>query len=65
MGIKWRGTKTRSNGDADEVKVEVDLLTGATRVDPHKLLRSKAMRNLLNDPSVKRLDEQILKGQSD
>ena len=64
MGIKWWRSKTRSNED-DDVKVEVDLLTGATRVDPHKLLRSKRMRDLLNDPNVKRIEEQILKRQSD
>ena len=64
MGIKWWRSKTRSNED-DDVKVEVDLLTGATRVDPHKLLRSKRMRDLLNNPSVKRIDEQIRKGRAD
>ena len=64
MGIKWWRSKTRSNED-DDVKVEVDLLTGATRVDPHKLLRSKRMRDLLNDPNVKRIDEQIRKGRAD
>ena len=64
MGIKWWRSKNRSNED-DDVKVEVDLLTGATRVDPHKLLRSKRMRDLLDNPSAKRIEEQILKRQSD
>ena len=64
MGIKWRRSKNRSNEDDDDVKVEVDLMTGAMRVDPNELLRSKAMRDLLNSPSVKRIDEQIRKGRS-
>ena len=60
MGTKRRGSKNaRSSEDADEVKVEVDLLTGAMRVDPHKLLRSKAMRDLLED--AKELEDQVLK----
>ena len=64
MGIKWRRSKNRSNEDDDDIKVEVDLMTGAMRVDPNELLRSKAMRDLLNSPSVKRIDEQIRKGRS-
>ena len=63
MGIKWRRSKNRSNED-DDVKVEVDLMTGAMRVDPNELLRSTAMRDLLNSPSVERIDEQIRKGRS-
>ena len=60
MGTKGRGSKNaRSSEDADDVKVEVDLLTGAMRVDPHKLLRSKGMRDLLED--AKELEDQILK----
>ena len=42
MGIKGQESKSRPTEDAVEVKVEVDLLTGAMRVDPSKLLRSKA-----------------------
>ena len=64
MGIKWWRSKKRSNEDTDDVKVEVDLLTGAMRVDPHELLRSKGMRDLLNDPNAKRIEKQILERQS-
>ena len=63
MGIKWRRSKKRSDEDADDVKVEVDLMTGAMRIDPHKLLRSKAMRELLHD--AKELEDQILERRSD
>ena len=64
MGIKWRRSKKRSDEDADDVKVRVDLFTGATYVDPNELLRSKRLRALLNSPSVKRIDEEIRKRQS-
>ena len=63
MAIKWRRSKKRSNEDDDDVKVKVDLMTGARRVDPHELLRSKGMRDLLND--AKQLEDQILKRRSD
>ena len=64
MGIKWRRSKKRSDEDTDDVKVRVDLFTGATYVDPNELLRSKRLRTLLNSPSVKRIDEEIRKRQS-
>lgn len=47
MGFRKREPKTSPTEEANEVEVEVDLLTGATRVDPRKLLSSKATRDLL------------------
>lgn len=47
---------------AGEVKVEVDLLTGAMRVDPGKLLRSKATQDLLK--AAECIETQIMKQRS-
>lgn len=62
MGIKGQESKPRPTEDAVEVKVEVDLLTGAMRVDPSKLLRSKATRDLLTEAEC--IEKQIMKGGS-
>lgn len=43
-----------------EVNVEVDLLTGAMRVDPGKLLRSKATRDMLTEAEC--IEKQIMEG---
>ena len=63
MDLKRKESKTRSNGDADEVNVEVDLLTGAMRVNPRKLLRSKATRDLLTE--VECVEKRIMQGRPD
>ena len=46
MRFKGQDSKKRPT-DADDVKVEVDLLTGAVRVDARELLSSKATRDML------------------
>lgn len=62
MGIRGHEPKARPTEDAAEVKVEVDLLIGAMRVDPGKLLRSKAMQDLLTDAEC--VEQQIMKDRS-
>ena len=47
MRLKRHDSKKRPTEDADDVKVEVDLLTGAMRVNVRELLSSKATRDLL------------------
>ena len=58
MGFKWLKSKKNPAEEADEVKVEVDLLTGATRFD----LRSKATRTLLE--KVKCVEDRIRQEQA-
>ena len=62
MAIKGQESKPRPTEDAEEVTVEVDLLTGAMRVDPGKLLRSKATQDLLTEAEC--IEKQIMKGGS-
>ena len=62
MGLKRKHPKARPTDDAGEVKVEVDLLTGAMRVDPGKLLRSKATQDLLREAEC--IETQIMKQRS-
>ena len=59
MGLKGRDSKTRPTEDAGEVKVEVDLLTGAMRVDARELLSSEVTRELLKKAECveKRINE--------
>ena len=63
MSLKRQDSKAQPTEDARKVKVEVDLLTGAMRVDPDKLLRSKAMRDLLMEAEC--IEAQITKPRSD
>lgn len=62
MGFKGKDPKMRPADGAGEVKVEVDLLTGAMRVDPGKLLRSKATQDLLK--AAECIETQIMKQRS-
>lgn len=57
---KKQESKTRQIEGAVEVKV--DLLTGAMRVDPHKLLRSEATRKLLTEAAC--VEKLVAKGRS-
>ena len=57
MGLEGQDSETQPTEDAGEVKVEVDLLTGAMRVDARQLLSSKATRDLLED--ARRVEELI------
>ncbi len=59
MGIEGQDSKTRPTEDADEVKVEVDLLTGAMRVDARQLLSSERTREMLKD--ARRVENLIMK----
>lgn len=47
MGLRGRDSKTQRAEGTGEVKVKVDLLTGAMRVDARELLSSEATRELL------------------
>ena len=58
MALEGQGSKTRSTEDAGKVKVEVDLLTGAMRVDARQLLSSEATRNMLRE--AKRVEKRIM-----
>ena len=62
MGLKGKDSKMQPTEDACNVKVEVDLLTGAMRVDPDKLLRSKATQDLLKQAEC--IETQIRKPRS-
>lgn len=58
MALEGQSSKTRSTEDAGKVKVEVDLLTGAMRVDARQLLSSEATRNMLRE--AKRVEKRIM-----
>lgn len=62
MSLERQDSKTRQTEDASEVKVEVDLLTGAMRVDADRLLRSKATQDLLKEAEC--IEMQIMKRRS-
>ena len=59
MGLEGQDSKRQPAEDAGEVKVEVDLLTGAMRVDARQLLSSKGTRKMLED--ARRVEKLIMK----
>ncbi len=62
MRLKGKDSKKRPTEYARDVKVKVDLLTGAMSVDARELLSSKATRDLLR--KAKCIEERIIKDRS-